>query len=339
MQTPRALPLTASLFLIGCGFAAAGLDAEPAPADRHLLKKVGEFHLLSPRMGAAVVARDNYVYVIGGSAGSAVADIERFDVRTHQIVRVTDKLLARRYHNAVEYDGRIYIFGGEGFVLPTEAYESRVEIFDCATGKLTEGAQMPVARGHMAAAKLGSKVYLAGGSKVVEKSGIGLAQTADCDIYDLVSGAWSKGPPLPTPREASGVAVGDFMIVLGGFRAKRSTDQIEVLDPRPNTWRTLPALSRSISANSAAFLDRYVFLFGDYGKLGSVVAYELKTRATIEVQTEFTGVRHSAATVLQNLIYVVGGTTMDSNGESDLIQVFALNPATMPTVVAPGRKS
>ena len=336
MPTRRLAPLSfvVSLALIGALAPTRAAEKPAASQSPHLIK-TGEFHLLRARIGAAAVARDHYIYTIGGDAHGAITDIERFDVRTHQSVRIYDQLLPRRYHSAVEHEGRIYLFGGQGYLLSGEAFEDRVEIFDCAKGTLTRGTSMPMPRENMASAKIGQKVYLIGGSKLVENVGRRIVPANDTDIYDLVAGTWAKGAPLPTARESSAGVVGGFIVVPGGFRANRSDDTVEVLDPQDNTWRGLPPLSRKISAHSVAFLDRYLFLFGDYARLDSVLAYDLGKKASLEVTTNFKGVRHTAAVVLQNTIYIIGGVSSDGT-ESDLIQAFALEPtAATPSVRGP----
>src|ERR1019366_4725036 len=109
-----------------------------------------------------------------------------------------------RYHSVIEYQDRLYVFGGEGdgnFDFPLE---EPVEIFDCARGTVTAGAPMEFPGAHMAAARLGQKVYLFGGTR--KKSNM-VGQWSDTDIYDLVANTWSKGAPMPLPRESSAALV------------------------------------------------------------------------------------------------------------------------------------
>lgn len=311
----------ALLFALTSGIFTHGAEPAPPPV---ALRKVGEFHLLTARMGAAAVARENFIYVLGGTAAGIVTDIERFDPRTPKSIQIFKDLLPRRFHSVVEHEGRLYIFGGQGDVAASERFEERVEIFDCATGTVTRGPRMPVARASMACVKLGTNVHLIGGSKVVERSGRGVVQASDHDIFDLVTGKWTKGAPMPTPRETSGVAVGSFIFTAGGFRAERVVDTVEVYDPAANAWRGLPALPRKVSAHATVFLGQHAFLIGDYDRLDSVVAYDLKTRTAVDVRADFKGARHTTAVVLRDTIFVIGGKTEEIGGETDLIQAFQL---------------
>ncbi len=297
--------------------------SEPAPPASRLLLKTGEYHLHTARQGAAAVARDHFIYIVGGDGHGPVTDIERFDARSHQLVRISDQLLPRRYHNVIEFQGRLFIFGGESIGPFDFPFVEQVEIFDCAKGTFTLGAPMTYPGAHMGAARFGPLVYLFGGTR--QKSNQ-VGQWSDTDIYDLAANTWSKGPPMPLPRECSAVAVGDFILVPGGFRAHRSDASVDLLSPKENTWRTLPRLARPISEHATVFLGKYLFLFGDDAKPGSVVAYDLSSRTTLDLATDFTGRWHAAAAVLDDTIYVIGGLTRAVDGQSDLIETFKLNP-------------
>jgi hypothetical protein len=173
----------------------------------------------------------------------------------------------------------------------------------------------------MATTRLGDKIILTGGIKARDGH---LMQTNETAIYDPASNTWAKGLPMPTPREAHAVTVGSMVIVPAGFRSNAALPVVEFFTPQENAWKTLPPLSRAISAHSLAVLDKYLFFFGDYANLDLVLAYDLSTRQTLPVTTKFEGLRHTAAVVLDKKIYVIGGNNDTSGTPSDLIQVFAL---------------
>ncbi len=313
-------PNLSALLFAALGWAGAILSAAPA-APAPLLRKVGEYRLQTARYGAAAVAVGDSIYVIGGSAVGAVTDIERFNSHTHAVEKVCDQLLPRRYHSAVEYRGLIYIFGGQGYGLRSQPFEENVEIFDPATRRLSRGTRMPVARAHMAVARLGAMVCLAGGTKMKTESEI--THTGDLDFYDLRTHTWSKGPPMPTAREAQAAAVGNFLIVPGGFRQGGRLATVEMFVPQENVWKSLPPLARKLSGHSLVKLDSYLFLLGEFSEMDSILAYDLSTRTSIPVDVAgFRGSRHSTAVALENRIYFIGGTSGDETTPSDLIQVL-----------------
>lgn len=298
---------------------AAEFSERPAP----LLVKIGEHRLLTSRQGAAAVAFGEHVYILGGSDAGMLGDIERLNVRTGKIEQVCDTLIPRRYHRAIEFEGRIFIFGGQSDGATTTPFVDTVEVYDPVKKSVTRVSKMPHPRSHIAAACVGSLVFLAGGAESADNQ---TRQTGRLDIYDLKQNAWRIGPAIPTVREAPAVANGNAVFVPGGFRPPGALPTVEMFVPQQNVWKSLPPLSRAVSAHSLALLGDRIFLFGDYTRLDSVLAYELKTHRTVDVAVNFRGFRHTAAAVLDGKIYVIGGNVDSSTPPTDLIQVFALAP-------------
>lgn len=309
------------LLLAALPVAAVAVAGEPP------LVKVAEFHLQHARQGAAAVVVDDVIYVLGGGAGPAITHVERFDTRTTATEVLPSKLRPRRYHAAFAHEGRIHLFGGQGYGRHGDIFESAVEIYDPATGEIGLGPVMPRPGANMASARLGSRAYFIGGARK-HGSIIGIGNSVD--IFDFATGEWSNGPAMPTPRESRAVTVGSFILVPGGFRRPRGTTEVEMFVPAENAWKPLPPLSRRMSANSLVFLGEHLFLFSDYDDLDTVLAYNLRTRESHGFTLPgYRGARHAAAVVCRDRIYVIGGNrTSESGDETDRIQVFALNPRT-----------
>lgn len=307
---------------IGLLFGALALHA----ADGAPLKKAGDFHLKRARYGAAVVTEGNFIYIAGGAdRGEYFGDLERFDTTSHQVVRMTDQLIARRYLSAALVDHKIYLLGGWGNAPGLTEPVTRMEVFDLATGKITLGPPPPTPRAHAAAIVRQGKIYLIGGQSVGR--GDHLVQTNAVEIFDPATNRWTPGPAMPSARDTAAVLVQDFIMVPGGFAANAAQAKVEYFLPQQNAWQSLPDLSRRTSAHSVAFLGEHLFLFGNYGAPGEVLAYHLKTRTSRLIKPGYTPAYHTAATVNGDRLYVIGGTT-DREGEaSDLIQVFALSAA------------
>lgn len=328
---PRLLKRPPSLILV-CLAAAqlSPLAAGAAKQDANSpLIKVGEYRLEQARQGATCAVLGESIFVFGGAAGKGVTHVERLDTRTGTVTRAPGEVIIRRYHAAIEHAGMIYLFGGEGYTVGRQAFEKTVEIYDPKTGTVTRGPDMPEPKSGIAAAKLGTKAYLIGGTK--QKPG-GLAQTNETAIFDFTTGAWSSGVPMPTPREARAEVVSGFILVVGGYSSRRAVADVEMFVPQENRWKALPALDRPVSAHSLAFLGSHLYLFGDYSDLGSTMSYDLRTRKSEGIRAGFRGVRHTCSAVVGDRIYVIGGNVTEVTGdEEDRIQVFALNPASAST--------
>jgi N-acetylneuraminic acid mutarotase len=305
-----------------CQFSSAAKPSESVPP----LIKVAEFKLEEERLGAAAAVYDDVIYIFGGSSGAAISTFEKFDTRTAQLTSVECDLIPRRFHSAIEHDGRFFLFGGQGYGLPGQPFEAVVEIYDPSDGSISHGTSMTQPRAHMGSVKLGDKAYFIGGTR---KTGGRSAQTNTVEIFDFSDGTWKPGVPMPTPRETKAVVVTGFIITAGGYREPVARTEVEMFVPEANAWKALPPLSRKTSANTMVFLGEHLFLFGDYYDRHTVLAYNLRTRKSEVYRIPgYTGMRHATTVIWRERIYVIGGNvTTESGNESDLIQIFALNPA------------
>jgi len=311
--------------------------------------KIADIPMQQARLGAAIVAHGDYLYIFGGSGGGApIYDAERLNLTTGKTEKIDGKFIARRYHGAFEHEGKFYLVGGEGYALPGRIHEDTVEVYDPASGQITQAGKMPHPRARFGTVKIGAEAWLIGGSK--SKDGSRYSQTNEVQILDLKTQTWRAGPPMPTPRDAPVVVVGGFALVPGGYASRSARDEVEMWVPAEQVWKRLPNLDRPTSGHSAAFLGRWLFLFGDYDVGDQVLAYELSSRKTKKIDPSFLNTRRSVAITLSNRIYVVGGEAVDSgpaggrNGgsvynvggtvyagsERAVIQVFELNPNYQP---------
>lgn len=286
------------------------------------LVKVADYHLLTPRTSCAAVADQNYLYVVGGAnTGGLVGDIERFDPRPGQTSQLTEKLMPRIAHGAALIGGRIYIIGGWTNALPTARPESTVEIHDLAAHRTTHGAEMLSPRGNAATVALGGKIYVIGGT--CEK-GTQLRQCNYMEIYDPLSDKWAKSVPMPKPSDTSAAAVGGLIVVPGGDRTQAALSEVEFFVPQEDRWKGLPDLCQPMSHSSVAFLGDSLYLFGNLGAESDVVAYHLPTRTSRTIKPGYLPARNTAAVVLGDRLYVVGGNRSFNGPILDDIQVFAL---------------
>lgn len=330
------------------------------------LIKLGEYRMRERRFAPAAVASGNYVYIVGGqSEASALATVERFDVRTGLSEPFAVLRTPRLWHAAVLANGRIVVLGGltpkgEGGVsLQAYAHElasakqevrqhfgglnapppprsgpigtpreeslgadSSVEIIDLETGAVSPGPAMPVAKTQFACVQSGNKIFVIGGHAFTDgRRGF----TNSVEVFDLLSGQWTRGAPSPTARASCAVPIaGGLIIYPGGFNGRSALADVDLFNPSTQTWRSLPPLCRAISAHAGVFLGHHIFLFGDYAAPDQIVAYDLKTRQSEVFQLGYRETRHTAVVAHGGKIYVAGGRP-DADAEPlDRIQVFGL---------------
>lgn len=335
------LPVTrvACISLILATVLTGALAANKADPGSPIIK-VADHHMTHARHGAAAAALGDYIYIFGGSCGGEpVYEAERLDLRTGKVELLSPRFLARRYHNVIEHDGKFHIFSGQSDRKTRNMHEPAIEVYDPVTNKITLRGEMPDPRIDATVAKVGHEIMVIGGSR--HRQAGAYAQTNETAFYDPATGAWRPGPPMPTPRESQAVVVGQFVIVSGGHARRNRLKAVEMFVPQEQVWKKLPDLGMAVSGHAAAYLGRWIFLFGDHQESDLVLAYELSTRKTTRIKPDFADVRASTAVTHGDRIYLIGGASENSgqagggrnynlafarSSERELIQVFALNP-------------
>lgn len=350
------------LLLAGLTAAAQTAPETPAPptvlpkltvgAEVPLLK-VAEHRMREPRFATAAVAHRGAIYIISGlnTLGAASPTIERFDVATGRTEIVAHLRIARLWHRTVVVADKIYILGGSSFEgtsasaspsvdrslppagqsnAPVPALslvtahldlEPTVEIFDPLTRAVSAGPKMPDARNQFGCVPLDGALYVFGG---VHRHRGQQSYTNTTLVLDLAKNQWRDGPPMPQSRAGDATLVdGGFVIVPGGYNGRRAITDVDVFNPRNQTWNTISPLTQGMSAHATAFLGSYLFLFGNYDTPEQLLAYNLKTKQSETFTLGYTAARHAAVVVHDRLIYVIGGREHVDSEPLNLIQVFA----------------
>lgn len=124
----------------------------------------------------------------------SVADLAKYDFHSKQWVALTPMPKGRSSHDAVVYEGKLYVVGGwtlkgagnKGQWLRQPYYAD----LEAETIEWKELPAQPFARRALAVAAAGGKIYAMGG---IQAEG---GTSDQVDILDLHSGTWSKGPAI-----------------------------------------------------------------------------------------------------------------------------------------------
>jgi N-acetylneuraminic acid mutarotase len=282
----------------------------------------------------AAVAIGSKIYVIGGDASDGkpsssmviydtAADIWKMG-RPYPGVPVN-------HPAAAVVDDRLYVFGGlEQWPEPALA---AVWMYDPVADVWSQRTPMPRARGAMASAVFGGKVYLFGGLADGEA-------VSDVTIYDPGNDQWedlSISLPMPTPRDhvPAAVSPGGLIYVVGG-RMKdidHVTGVVEAFDPIERRWLTGYApLPTPRGGNVAATLHGRIIVSGGEGAHGStgtfnqVEEYDPVTNTWRTLQPMPGGRHGTAAVVVNNVMYVPGGGAVAGDHQTTDMQAFSLAP-------------
>jgi N-acetylneuraminic acid mutarotase len=242
---------------------------------------------------------------------------------------LTQGLIPRVFHGAALVNGKIYVIGGVGRI---GNFWKDVQVFDIATGRISEGPEMPRPRSYFATAVVGGRIFVIGGN-------VGRHDTTDeLDSLNLQSGTWTKGASMPAAVVMRGTVVGAHVIIPGGIY-EHDTVLTSVLsyDTQNGTWSSLEPLCAPIATSTVEVLDRHLYVFGDYQGSARLIAYDLPSGKSQSVDLDEVAGKHAASVAVGRSIYLIGGS-MPSRRRglaSNRIEVFDLNPGWTAASVPP----
>ncbi|MBI3548995.1 MAG: hypothetical protein HY078_08150 [Elusimicrobia bacterium] len=229
------------------------------------------------RSHAAGGVIDGKFYVAGGclrgDCGSGVTrKLEIYDPKTDRWIAGPDMLSARASAAGVVAAGKLYVIGGNSACPPCETNFSAVEEFDPKTNRWRARAPMPTARETVAAAAIGSKIFVAGGFSRAGKP----RDTNALEVYDVEADKWEKRKPLPSARYMfSAAAVDGKLYVFGGYsEAGAETLRIvDIYDPASDRWTSSAPMPWARHGMSISAYDGRLHLFGGTmgAKIGKIV--------------------------------------------------------------------
>lgn len=163
------------------------------------------------RASACVAALDGAVYLFGGARGNSVADASVYDLATDSWRELPRLPEAREHCAAGAIGGRIVIAGGRADGIG--GFQPNTWIYDPATETYAPGAPLLTARGGVAGAVVGERLFLFGGEgNASDPSGV----FPHVEAYDPVTDTWEAFPDMLSPRHGLGAAADAGRIYLPG---------------------------------------------------------------------------------------------------------------------------
>ena len=191
--------------------------------------------------GAAAAGANGRIYLFGGvPVNVPTALMQWYDPATNTFTRGADvPYVSYRACAVTALNGKIYVMGGS----PTGAPITNVVIYDPATNSYTNGPPMPFAADEDGCALgAGGKIFVFS-ADLPAAPPPALYTTARTMILDTVTGTWTTGAPMPTPRQrVTAVTLPNGRIaVTGGNRGYipgEASAVNELYDPATNSWTT-----------------------------------------------------------------------------------------------------
>jgi N-acetylneuraminic acid mutarotase len=256
------------------------------------------------RSAHAVVATREAIYALAGSGvPGGVLEVERFDGWAW-VAETTLPAGGLNAPAAAVLDGRIYLIGGfEGLTnLPT----ARVHVYDPAAKEWAEAAPLPAPRGGHAAVVLEGKIHVLGGGNAV-------STIPDHTVYDPATDQWTERAPLSRAKGSpAAVVFGGRIYSIGGRSGASDYGDVEVFDAAADRWRRGPRIGPRGTAGAVVYRGA-IFLFGGESQasertLNAVLRLGPKAKSWTRVSTMPTARNYARAVVLNDAVYVVGGS-------------------------------
>lgn len=195
------------------------------------------------------------------------------------------------------------------------------------------GAIMPSPRSEMAAAAIGSKIYVVGGSP-------GTLDTVE--VYDVDSDSWISSKeldeedpsgtatiaPLPLAvNHAAAAAYDGRLYVVGGYLEGRApSEKLFIYDPSTDTWTQGADMPTPRAALTANFIDGKLYVAGgtnnDSNALSTLEQYDPSTNTWKELPSMPTARQHLSSAVVDGKLYVAGGRISGPSTNVDAFEAY-----------------
>ncbi|KAF0153351.1 MAG: kelch repeat-containing protein [Ignavibacteria bacterium] len=271
-------------------------------------------NMKSDRFGMGYTSDGEQIFAVGGGIGFdpfLSNSIESFDPKSGEWKILSKGLGRKRYCNAehIPLNNKIYIFNGESMGSGFRAYSKRVEIFDVKTKQLTTLENNPYPVKSAGSVVYNNKIYVFGGQHI---NGV----SDKFFEFDPLTNEWKSLTPMPKSKQTCGKVVGDLLYVIGGYDGAQMLKSVDVYDFKKNSWERIAELPKRVSAHALAVNGNDIWIIGAYDDNDYLACFNTVTKVTTEFENNMKGRRHAGAYVLNNVLYIFGGSKNSYNSSA-----------------------
>jgi N-acetylneuraminic acid mutarotase len=314
------LALVPAVLLTGC----LGITTESqAPID---ISAPGTWTVHAPlptaRQEVAVATLGERVFVIGGlgELGAPVGTVEAYRPASDTWETLTPLPAAVHHPAAAVVDDRLFVIGGYLDRVPPWRAQRAVFEYDPARNAWSTRAPMLIARGAHAAAALGGRIHVVGGS-----DGGALREH---EVYDPVADRWTRLASMPTARDHLAAAAFQGRLWAIGGRSSFLGDQyaaVEIYDPASDTWDAGVPLPEGRGGIAAVAVSDRIYVFGGESPLRIFSATEMYDPAATRwiAKESMRTPRHGIGAVLVGgRVWIPGGATRPGAARTDVNEAY-----------------
>jgi hypothetical protein len=254
------------------------------------------------RSGLGVIAVDDKVYAIGGSTRNGyVGTNEQYDPKTDTWVILKSMPTPRADFGITAYRGKIYCIGNG----PTEVY-------DIATDSWSVKKSIPINGDALQAHTVNGKIFVMVSYLMY--------------MYDPVIDSWTQKTSLPTSeyyRTGYSAVIDNQIIAI-----KYGDANLLIYDPKTDRWsreKTTVGYNGSFgvavfAATSGSFAPQRIYALSGgssifFAPTGFIMAYNPLSGTWEKVKDDPTPRAKSGVAVLDDVLYVIGGLRLESDGQ------------------------
>jgi N-acetylneuraminic acid mutarotase len=192
-----------------------------------------------------------------------------------------------------------------------------------ATAKWRNGAPLPLARGEVTAARVGSEIFVVGGFTSEGQN------SARVEVYSPAQDAWGQVADLPVSVDhAMSAGYRGKLYVAGGYAADRSR-LMTLFSFSNGSWTRLPSMPEERAAAGAAVVGRKLYIVGGVtaGASGgralakTALVYDFARRRWSSIPGP-TPREHLGVTALGGRIYAIGGRLAGADTNLALLESY-----------------
>lgn len=173
------------------------------------------------RVHHAAIYTNSKIYVFGGRGGSGNSvnrnSLEIYDIASDTWSAGASMPEAKQAMAAALAGNKIYVFGGicKAAAGP-DVYTGTAEVYDIAANTWSAIASLPIPMASSQGTAHNGKIYLCGGRTSATGVATQALASAQVLIYDIASGSYTYGPPLPEARIHMGTVVANNRLYVAG---------------------------------------------------------------------------------------------------------------------------